>query len=79
MGDSANLDGEIGTALDQHPGSILVAPGTCASLRAMRNGVPVYAVLIDYGNDVSSLCAAEAAGKGNSRILDNQASYRSPC
>lgn len=79
MGDSPTFDSEVDTALAANPGSVVVAPGTCASLRSSVDGAEVYAVVVDYGSDVSSLCSAEAAGGGYSRVLDNTASYRSPC
>lgn len=79
MGNSPTFDNEVDSALAANPGSVVVAPGTCASLRSSVDGAEVYAVVVDYGSDVSSLCSAEAAGGGYSRVLDNTASYRSPC
>lgn len=79
MSNSPSFDREVDTALATNPGSVVLAPGTCASLRPEFDGAGVYAVVVDYGDDVDRLCSAEASGRGNSRVLDNEASYRSPC
>lgn len=79
MSNSPSFDREVDTALAANPDAVVLEPGTCASLRSEVDGAGVFAVVVDYGNDVSALCAAEAAGGGYSRVLDNEASYRSPC
>lgn len=79
MSNSPSFDQEVDTALAANPGAVVLAPGTCASLRPEVDGAGVYAVVVDYGDDVDGLCSAEASGRGNSRVLDNEASYRSPC
>lgn len=79
MSNSPSFDQELSATVGKNPGSVVLDPGTCASLRSEVDGAQVYAVVVDYGQDVSGLCAAEAAGGGYSRVLDNQASYRSPC
>lgn len=79
MSNSPTFDQEISATLSANPGATVLAPGTCASLRSQVDGAGVYAVVVDYGSDVSGLCSAEAAGGGYSRVLDDTPSYRSPC
>lgn len=63
----------------QNPGSEVLMPGLCASLRQVYNGQYVYPVVIDYRNDIDALCAAEAAGRGNARIMQDVEDWSSPC
>jgi hypothetical protein len=77
--DSHIFQQEIDTALAEHPGSKVLGPGTCPSLRAHKDGADVYAVVVDYGDDLPGLCAAAAAGRGNARLLNDDTSYNSPC
>lgn len=79
MSNSPTFDQEISATLSANSGATVLAPGTCASLRSQVDGAGVYAVVVDYGSDVSGLCSAEAAGGGYSRVLDDTPSYRSPC
>lgn len=65
--------------LSSNPNAQVINPGTCPSLRARYNGNDVYAVVIDYGSDLSSLCAAEAQGRGNARILNQTSNWNTPC
>lgn len=78
-GDSGDVAGEIGNGLTAHPGSVLMPPGSCPSLRAHSDHADNYAVVIDYGDDLDSLCAAERNGGGNARLLNSDTSYASPC
>jgi hypothetical protein len=77
--DSHIFQQEIDTALAEHPGSKVLGPGTCPSLRAHKDGADVYAVVVDYGDDLPGLCSAAAAGRGNARLLNDDTSYNSPC
>ena len=79
MGNSPRFDQEVSTALAQNPGALVLAPDTCPSMRSYTDGTSVTAVVVDYGDDLSSLCAAEAQGRGNARLLNGDASYSSPC
>ncbi|WP_414120933.1 hypothetical protein [Corynebacterium nuruki] len=79
MGNSPGFDQEVGTALSQNPGALVLGPDTCPSLRSSVDGTSVTAIVIDYGDDLSSLCAAEAQGRGNARLLNSDTSYSSPC
>lgn len=79
MSNSPSFRQEIDTALAEHPGSKVLGPGTCPSLRAHADGADVYAVVVDYGDDLPGLCAAAVAGGGNARLLNDDTSYSSPC
>ncbi|WP_147592917.1 hypothetical protein [Corynebacterium provencense] len=79
MGNSPSFDREVSTALSQNPGALVLPPDTCPSLRSYTDGTSVTAVVIDYGDDLSSLCTAEAQGRGNARLLNSDTSYSSPC
>ncbi|MDN6438495.1 MAG: hypothetical protein L0K27_03400 [Corynebacterium nuruki] len=79
MSNSPSFQQEIDTALAEHPGSKALGPGTCPSLRAHADGADVYAVVVDYADDLPGLCAAAAAGGGNARLLNDDTSYSSPC
>jgi hypothetical protein len=79
MSNSPSFRQEIDTALAEHPGSKALGPGTCPSLRAHADGADVYAVVVDYADDLPGLCAAAAAGDGNARLLNDDTSYSSPC
>lgn len=75
-----NVHSELAAALDAYPDAQFSEPGACGSLRPSVNGQDVYAVWIDYGNDISGLCSAAATNSYfNARILKNQADYSSPC
>ncbi|HIW90845.1 MAG TPA: hypothetical protein H9870_04165 [Candidatus Corynebacterium avicola] len=79
MGNSPGYDQEISDAVAQNPGAVVLEPGDCPSLRANVDGTTVTPVVIDYGDDRSALCAAEAQGRGNARLLNDDRSYTSPC
>jgi len=83
MGNSGNVAGEINAALDNNPGAVLYPPGVCPSIRGAVGGAEIHPVVVDYGNNLSGLCAAEtAAGDANvsnARILDQSANQESPC
>lgn len=70
---------EVDAALAQDPRAVVLPPGSCPSLRPHADGADIYAVVVDYGGDLSSLCAAEVPGTRNARLLNGDTSYRSPC
>ncbi|MDO5030161.1 MAG: hypothetical protein Q4E11_06200 [Corynebacterium sp.] len=69
----------VNESLDAHPGSISTYPGTCDAFRAKADGMTVYPIYIDYGDDLAGACAAEARGEGQVRKLQRVADYNSPC
>lgn len=78
-GNSPGFRQEVDTSLAENPGSVLMNPGDCPSLRPRHNGAAVYAVVVDYGDDLASLCTDELNGGGNARLLNSDTSYSSPC
>lgn len=66
-------------SLDAHPGSVSTYPGTCEAFRGEADGMTVYPIYIDYGDDLAGACAAEARGEGQARKLQRVADYNSPC
>lgn len=74
-----NVQSELAAALDAYPDAEFSESGACASLRPSVNGQQVYAVWIDYGQNISGLCSAAAGTDLNARILKNEADYSSPC
>lgn len=74
-----NVPGELASALDAYPEAAFSEPGACASLRPSVNGQKVYAVWVDYGQNISGLCSAAAETGLNARILKDEADYSSPC
>lgn len=66
-------------AAASNPGSQVLSPGQCPSLRARYDGNDVYPVIVDYGSNLSALCQAEARGGGNARILNYTQNWNSPC
>ncbi|MDY3127215.1 MAG: hypothetical protein SOW59_03675 [Corynebacterium sp.] len=73
-----DAQGLVNSALAKHPGAKATYPGACASFRARVEGADVYPIYYEYGNDLSSACAAARSG-GNARALKNSADYSSPC
>ena len=83
MANSGNVAGEINAALANNPSAVLYPPGVCPSIRGSVGGTEIHPVVVDYGNNLSGLCAAEAAAGdanvSNARILDQSANQESPC
>ncbi|QNE89120.1 hypothetical protein H0194_08615 [Corynebacterium incognita] len=69
----------VQASLDAHPGSTSTYPGVCGAFRAKAEGANVYPVYIEYGTNLSGVCAAEARGEGFARKLTQAADYSSPC
>lgn len=69
----------VQASLDAHPGSTSTYPGVCGAFRAKAEGADVYPVYIEYGTNLSGVCAAEARGEGFARKLTQAADYSSPC
>lgn len=81
MDDAADFDAQLANSRARWPDAVVMSPGDCPSLRPAHpdSGAAVYAVVIDYGDDLAGLCAAEIPGERNARLLNGDTSYRSPC
>lgn len=80
--DSGNREAtksEIGSALNEHSGSVFTAPGNCSSLRKSVNGSDIYPIYIDFGSDVESACRAKSVRGGNVRTLNTTGDFSDPC
>lgn len=81
LDNAQNFDQQMADSRVKWPDAVLMEPGDCPSLRPVEpeSGASVYAFVIDYGDDLDSLCAAERNGGGNARLLNSDTSYVSPC
>lgn len=81
LDNAQNFDQQMADSRVQWPDAVLMEPGDCPLLRPveLESGASVYAFVIDYGDDLDSLCAAERNGGGNARLLNSDTSYVSPC
>ena len=81
LGNAQNFDQQMADSRVQWPDAVLMEPGDCPSLRPVEpeSGASVYAFVIDYGDDLESLCAAEIPDVRNARLLNSDTSYASPC
>lgn len=77
--DTGLFQQEMENSRARWPDAVIMPPGSCPSVRGNSGGADNYAVVIDYGDDLAALCAAERNGGGNARLLNSDTSYNSPC
>lgn len=74
-----DIAAETQSALAKYPGSQVLSPGACSSLRAQVDGRTIWPVVIDYGFDTYALCAAARQYGGNPRTMNSTTDFTNPC